>query len=257
MDNVAEGRAWDALESRLGGKDRPVYLLRSPSSFLPSTRWKERVDVGMWVQWERSRICIMRRVRRIRIERGELRKRTVARIRPPPPDCDMYACLTSSASHSGLISPIFSHRSILSSSRPSRPSRLSRPPLQLPTIEENGRLPHHSQPARRLRPRSDLYALSSPPLTLVVTDSVLPLLTSRGLTYKIHETDAASSGSGSIARAIMADRSDPTRVIVAGGDGTAHELIDGVLSSGSGSGSVGRWDLVVLPLGTVSCFPFR
>lgn len=87
----------------------------------------------------------------------------------------------------------------------------------------------------------------------VVKDKVLPVLSERHLTYKIHETDASTSGSGSIARDIVSDRGEstaPTKVIVAGGDGTAHELIDGVLSSSS---RLGRWELIVLPLGTVSC----
>lgn len=90
-------------------------------------------------------------------------------------------------------------------------------------------------------------------LTPVVEENVLPLLSSRGLSCKIHETDASTSGSGSIAHAILADRGEgSTKVIIAGGDGTAHELIDGVLASDS---SLGRWKLIVLPLGTVSCLP--
>ena len=48
-------------------------------------------------------------------------------------------------------------------------------------------------------------------------------------------------------------------MVVAGGDGTAHELIEGVLEQeGPTSGDIGQWQLVVLPCGTVCprCKPF-
>ena len=45
---------------------------------------------------------------------------------------------------------------------------------------------------------------------------------------------------------------DPIRVVVAGGDGTAHELIEGIVSLPESSGSNRTWQLIILPLGTVS-----
>jgi diacylglycerol kinase family enzyme len=45
---------------------------------------------------------------------------------------------------------------------------------------------------------------------------------------------------------------EPIRVIVAGGDGTAHELIEGIVSLPGHSGSNRTWQLIILPLGTVS-----
>lgn len=108
-------------------------------------------------------------------------------------------------------------------------------------------------PSRAPAERSAVSCSFVAELMSVVKDKVLPVLSERHLTYKIHETDASTSGSGSIARDIVSDCGEstaPTKVIVAGGDGTAHELIDGVLSSPS---RLGRWELIVLPLGTVSC----
>jgi diacylglycerol kinase family enzyme len=41
-------------------------------------------------------------------------------------------------------------------------------------------------------------------------------------------------------------------VVVAGGDGTAHELIEGILEGVREKGTdIGRWELIILPLGTV------
>ena len=45
---------------------------------------------------------------------------------------------------------------------------------------------------------------------------------------------------------------EPIKVIVAGGDGTAHELIEGIVSLPGHSGSNRTWQLIILPLGTVS-----
>lgn len=43
-------------------------------------------------------------------------------------------------------------------------------------------------------------------------------------------------------------------VLLAGGDGTAHEFIEGIYGlKGKGKGGV-KWNLVILPLGTVGLF---
>ena len=41
------------------------------------------------------------------------------------------------------------------------------------------------------------------------------------------------------------------KLIVAGGDGTAHELIEGIKGSNAGTPAI-KWELIILPLGTVS-----
>lgn len=75
-----------------------------------------------------------------------------------------------------------------------------------------------------------------------MTAHVLPLLDKHGLAYKIHKT-ASPNDAASIARTIASEPS-PHKVIVAGGDGTSHELMEGITS--------GRWELVILPLGTAN-----
>lgn len=90
----------------------------------------------------------------------------------------------------------------------------------------------------------------------VVQEHVTPLLDNLAQPYRIWTTTAPKHA-GEIAQEILRTRpSDsletPVRVIIAGGDGTAHELIEGVLEKASaGSPAVG-WELIILPLGTVS-----
>lgn len=76
----------------------------------------------------------------------------------------------------------------------------------------------------------------------------MPLLDSiAGVTYNIHTTQSPGDA-GRIGRMIKLEHSPPYRVIIAGGDGTAHEMMEGVFGDG---GDVGKWFLAVLPLGTV------
>jgi diacylglycerol kinase family enzyme len=51
----------------------------------------------------------------------------------------------------------------------------------------------------------------------------------------------------------------PIKVVIVGGDGTAHELIEGVLEDEEVKlgGEMGRWEFAIVPLGTVSCLVFR
>lgn len=88
----------------------------------------------------------------------------------------------------------------------------------------------------------------------VVSEHVTPLLDKLGQHYRIWTTTAPKHA-GTIAREILSATEDspsdnPIRVIVAGGDGTAHELVEGAL--GRDSSSRIKWELIILPLGTVS-----
>lgn len=50
------------------------------------------------------------------------------------------------------------------------------------------------------------------------------------------------------------EKDEPIVVIVIGGDGTTHELIEGVTvdyQAGNEEQGWGRWELIVLPFGTV------
>lgn len=71
---------------------------------------------------------------------------------------------------------------------------------------------------------------------------MLPLLESHSLPFQLHTTsspkDAANIGHS------ISITPPPHKVIIAGGDGTAHEMMEGVDS--------GRWELVILPLGTAN-----
>jgi diacylglycerol kinase family enzyme len=87
-----------------------------------------------------------------------------------------------------------------------------------------------------------------------VQEHVVTLLNRLQEPHKVWTTTAPRHA-GDIARTILsevADRAGVVKVVVAGGDGTAHELIEGIKSSGLQAGSPGiRWELVILPLGTV------
>ena len=86
-------------------------------------------------------------------------------------------------------------------------------------------------------------------LTSVVDEHVVPLLDALNVQSKVHLTDAPLHA-GDIGVELLGSAQDGQEldVIVAGGDGTAHELIEGVVSCGR---PIGRWNLVILPLGTV------
>jgi diacylglycerol kinase family enzyme len=82
---------------------------------------------------------------------------------------------------------------------------------------------------------------------------VIKLLKALEISFDVHTTSAPRDA-GSIGIKILQtlpEGADVT-VITAGGDGTAHELIEGLVQSGK---SYGRWNLVILPLGTVSRMP--
>ncbi|WVQ81096.1 hypothetical protein IAT38_003218 [Cryptococcus sp. DSM 104549] len=92
-----------------------------------------------------------------------------------------------------------------------------------------------------------------------VDTHVLPLIKHFSRPYQIHRTTAPLHA-GEIGREIRAGAKEGERlvVVVVGGDGTAHELIEGVLEGKTGTGGgekkdgVGRWELVILPFGTAN-----
>lgn len=89
---------------------------------------------------------------------------------------------------------------------------------------------------------------------IVVEDNVIPLLDRLELQYTSYTTKAPK-GAGRIGKEIAsghATTSEPIKVIVAGGDGTAHELIEGIVGLGDKPEISRTWELVILPLGTVS-----
>lgn len=68
-------------------------------------------------------------------------------------------------------------------------------------------------------------------------------------------TTKAPKDAGRIGKEIAsghATTSESIKVIVAGGDGTAHELIEGIVGLGDKPEISRTWELVILPLGTVS-----
>ncbi|RSH95218.1 hypothetical protein EHS25_000304 [Saitozyma podzolica] len=95
-----------------------------------------------------------------------------------------------------------------------------------------------------------------------IENHVEPLLHHLGLEYDLHKTDTEGDGSRigqSLQKARQADapseKGGVWTLIVAGGDGTAHELIEGILSgetTHSGARDIGRWEVVILPLGTAN-----
>ena len=94
----------------------------------------------------------------------------------------------------------------------------------------------------------------------VVDEHVIPLLKALNVEYRIHRTTGIRDA-GRIGRLILAESGDSVEkisVVVAGGDGTAHELIEGVLEGvREGKTEIGRWELVILPLGTVRLLSVR
>ncbi|KAL1407594.1 hypothetical protein Q8F55_007027 [Vanrija albida] len=91
-----------------------------------------------------------------------------------------------------------------------------------------------------------------------INDHVCSLLERLGLAADVHVTEGVKDA-GRIGRDIVLERRETppadgvTRVIVGGGDGTAHEFIEGVLEATRELGvPLGRWALVTLPLGTAN-----
>ena len=91
-------------------------------------------------------------------------------------------------------------------------------------------------------------------LTAVVNEQVIPLLQSQGVGHTYHETQSPGDA-GVIGTTILkaTPRGEAVSVVMAGGDGTAHELIEGVMAHAHGQAEahIGRWELAILPLGTV------
>lgn len=88
----------------------------------------------------------------------------------------------------------------------------------------------------------------------VVAKNVVPLLDRLGLQQTSYLTNAPKDA-GRIGQDIVRTEKhegDTIKVIVAGGDGTAHELIEGIVGLPGHSGSARIWQLIILPLGTVS-----
>lgn len=82
-------------------------------------------------------------------------------------------------------------------------------------------------------------------------DHVLPLLGHFNLPVEVHETSGVRD-TGRIGRGILSKSSETkVTVVIAGGDGTAHEMIEGVLEGVREGSMLGRWELAILPLGTV------
>ncbi|BEI84865.1 hypothetical protein CcaverHIS002_0502660 [Cutaneotrichosporon cavernicola] len=95
-----------------------------------------------------------------------------------------------------------------------------------------------------------------------IEHSVLPLLNSLDIDYDVHVTKGVNDA-GRIGRELLLEREqrvsegkvkrdDVTTVVVGGGDGTAHEFMEGVLEGVRGGAELGRWELVTLPLGTAN-----
>lgn len=90
----------------------------------------------------------------------------------------------------------------------------------------------------------------------VVKEYVEPIYDRLKIPYKVYETTGVRDA-GRIGRQILGEVTEPktVTVVIVGGDGTAHELIEGVLEGGEeGPTSNIRWNLVILPLGTVRGF---
>ena len=87
-------------------------------------------------------------------------------------------------------------------------------------------------------------------LNPVVQTHVVKLLDELEITYEVHTTSAPKDAGAigvEILETTMGD--EEITAVIAGGDGTAHELIEGLVQSGQ---KLKRWNLIILPLGTVS-----
>nr|WVH01964.1 acylglycerol kinase [Naematelia aurantialba] len=82
---------------------------------------------------------------------------------------------------------------------------------------------------------------------------VVPLLDKLGLPFQLHETKGVRDA-GRIGAELLLGNAPPFKVVVAGGDGTAHEMIEGVLGAEreTDKDGLGRWELIILPLGTAN-----
>lgn len=110
------------------------------------------------------------------------------------------------------------------------------------------------------------------PFLSVLNEHIIPILNHFQQSYRVYPTTAPLHA-GEIGRSILdsrrelekgggpvvgGERDEPNVVIVVGGDGTAHELIEGVAIDQQAENEDqgwGRWELIVLPFGTVSFVP--
>jgi diacylglycerol kinase family enzyme len=92
---------------------------------------------------------------------------------------------------------------------------------------------------------------------VTVTEShVMPLLAASGYTVKSYETQSIGDAA-TIARDItqecpVSSQEEARTVILAGGDGTMHELMEGIYDLEAEGKGGGRWNLIMIPVGTVS-----
>lgn len=90
----------------------------------------------------------------------------------------------------------------------------------------------------------------------VVKSYVKPLLEPSGYSIKAYETQSVGDAAR-IAREISEQPASTAQggartVVLAGGDGTMHEFIEGIYSLGGKEAKGERWELVMIPVGTVS-----
>lgn len=91
--------------------------------------------------------------------------------------------------------------------------------------------------------------------TVVDTD-IIPLLEKQNRSYETHVTRSERDGVriGAEIASIGGSHSDPNReVIIVGGDGTAHEVIEGICSRQVADGP--SYNLTIIPAGTVRSLP--
>ncbi|WVQ73577.1 hypothetical protein IAR50_003156 [Cryptococcus sp. DSM 104548] len=93
-----------------------------------------------------------------------------------------------------------------------------------------------------------------------IDSHVIPLLGHLSVPYQLHTTQVPDHA-GDIAKDILAAHQatesleEPISVIVVGGDGTTHELIEGLQASGGDEVAPrGRCELITLPFGTANAF---
>ncbi|UOH81758.1 hypothetical protein LQV05_004438 [Cryptococcus neoformans] len=107
------------------------------------------------------------------------------------------------------------------------------------------------------------------PFLSVLDEHIIPILNHFQQSYRVYPTTAPLHA-GEIGRSILdsrrelekggepvvgGERDEPNVVIVVGGDGTAHELIEGVAIDQQAENEDqgwGRWELIVLPFGTAN-----